>query len=100
MSASVSAISSDLIPVTAAQTVVARPSRLSAVVAVSDGTNLCTVIVYDNAAGASGKVVGKAVATAQCPTAVIAFNNPIRTDNGLTVSVAGTNASGMIFYDA
>lgn len=95
-----SSISSDLIAATAATVVCARPTRLNSLVVVSDGTNTATAVIYDNASAASGKVVAKAVATSQCPTAVIVFDNPVRTDNGLTIAVTGTGSGAIVHFDA
>lgn len=87
--------------IAASTTVVkAAASRLNSVSAISDGTNIATVVVYDNASAGTGTVLAKAVATANCPTVAVSFKNPVRADNGITVVVSGTGSGAVLSYDA
>jgi len=97
---SATSISSGLISAAATTVIVARKSRLNALAVISDGTNLATVVVYDNASAASGTVLAKGVATSSCPTVSLVFENPVRAEFGITISVVGTGSGAVVHYDA
>ena len=82
------------------QVVCGMKTRLNALTAISDGTNTATVTVYDNASTSSGTIFAKAVATANSGTIFMVFDNPVCTDNGITVTVAGTGSGAVIYYGA
>jgi len=93
-------LSSDLL---AAGTTVVMPrkSMLSGLLIISDGTNVATVTVYDNASTGAGKVLAKGVATVTTGVNSLAFVTPIRADLGITVVVAGTGApQAVVYFDA
>lgn len=94
-----SSITSDLLAV-GTTTVVNRKTRLSGFIALSDGTNLATVTVYDNASAGSGVVVAKALSNSSQPTSIQSFDNPVKCDNGITVVITGIGAGAIIYYDA
>ena len=99
MSASNSSLTSGLLAA-GTTTVIDRKTRLSGFIALSDGTNLSTVVIYDNASAASGTVVAKALSNSSQPTSIQSFDNPVKCDNGITVTVTGTGSGAIIYYDA
>lgn len=99
MAASVSSISSDVISADGT-VVVPRKTRLSGFIVLSDGTNLATVTLYDNASAKSGIVVAKALANASQPSSIQSFDAPVKCDNGITVGLTGTGAAVIVYYDA
>lgn len=64
----------------------------------TDGTNAATVVIYDNATAASGKIIG----TFACPGATlnrdVIFNEPVRVYNGIYASISGTGASCNVYF--
>lgn len=98
MSAASSITSGLLAPGTT--TVINRKTRLNGFIAISDGTNLMSVVIYDNASAGSGTIVAQAAANASQPTTTQSWDNPVKVDNGLTVVVTGTGAGAVIYYDA
>lgn len=81
-------------------TVINRKTRLNGFLALSDGTNLATVVIYDNASAGSGLVLGQALANSSKPTTTQSFDNPVKCDFGITVVVTGTGSGAVIYYDA
>lgn len=80
--------------------VCSRKTRLNGFIVLSDGTNLATVTIYDNASASSGTVVGKALSNSSQPTSIQSFDNPVKCDNGITVAITGTGAGVIVYYDA
>ena len=75
---------------------------LSGVTAISDSTNVATVIIYDNAAGdTSGNVLAKTNATVNTGSNCLTLATPIRCDLGITISVTGVGTpQGIVYYGA
>ena len=75
---------------------------VSAVHAISDGTNTATVVVYDNAAGdTSGNVLAKVTASATMGSNGLYLTTPVRCDIGCTVVVSGTGTpQGVVHFGA
>ncbi len=92
--------SSGLVAATAATAVMAQPTILSGVTAISDGTNDATVIVYDNASAASGTVLAKVYADSTVGSNTVIFATPVKAEAGITISVTGTNSGGIVYYGA
>lgn len=90
-----SSITSDL-KTTAAVIAVGR-SRVNAVTVLTDGTNAATVILYDNASAASGKVLAKVIVPGANRTEHVVFFNPIVAENGVFASVSGTGAEYIVY---
>lgn len=66
---------------------------LSALHAISDGTNVATVTAYDNAAGdTSGVVLAKVNGSVTTGSNGVILTTPVRFDLGLVIVVAGTGA--------
>ncbi len=75
---------------------------ISAVHAISDGTNVATVTVYDNASGdTSGNVLAKVNGSVTTGSNGALFTTPVRCDIGCTVVVAGTGTpQGIVHFGA
>jgi hypothetical protein len=75
---------------------------VSAVHAISDGTNVSTVTVYDNAAGdTSGTVIAKVNGSVTTGSNGAYFTTPVRVDNGCVVVVSGTGTpQGIVHFGA
>lgn len=80
--------------------VCATGSRVHSVVLIPDGTNACSVIVYDNASAASGLVLAKLVlpASSTAPQVLVHDSNPITADKGIFCDVSGTGAAYIVTY--
>jgi hypothetical protein len=71
---------------------------LNSIQLVSDGTNTCSVTVYDNTA-ASGKIMALLkVAATTVPGQYLDLSNALKAEIGLTVVVAGTGATAYVGY--
>lgn len=75
-------------------------NRVNAVTLFSDGTNACSVILYDNASAASGTEVGKvSIGAASLKTTEhVVFENPVLCENGIYADVTGTGAGYIVYY--
>ncbi len=75
---------------------------LSAVHAVSDGTNVATVTVYDNDTGnTSGTVLAKVNGSVTTGSNGAIWTTPIRYEFGVTMVVSGTGTpQGLCYYGA
>jgi hypothetical protein len=75
---------------------------ISAVHAISDGTNVATVTIYDNAAGdSSGNVLAKVNGSVTTGSNGAYFTTPVRCDIGCTMIVAGTGTpQGIVHFGA
>lgn len=75
---------------------------VSAVHAISDGTNVATVTVYDNASGdTSGNIIAKVNGSVTTGSNGAYFTTPVRCDVGCTVVVTGTGApQGIVHFGA
>lgn len=75
---------------------------ISAIHAVSDGTNLATVIAYDNAAGdTSGTMLGKVNGSTVTGSNGVIWTTPVRYEFGITLVVSGTGSpQGFVYYGA
>jgi hypothetical protein len=88
--------SSDLKSADAA--IAAGANRVNAVTLLTDGTNAASVILYDNATAASGKVLAKVKATGAELIKHVLFENPVYAENGIYADVTGTNAEYIVYY--
>lgn len=63
---------------------------------ISDGTNACSVKVYDNTA-ASGKQIAQlnVVASSAVPAQIV-FDNGVKCEIGVTIIVAGTGSNAIV----
>lgn len=73
-------------------------NRINAITLLGDGTNAASVIIYDNASAASGKVLAKVTQLAAAMYTHITFENPVTAENGLYADVAGTNAEYIVYF--
>jgi len=78
----------------------ATRNRVNAVTIISDGTNACNVVLYDNASAASGLEVAKvSIGAASLKTTEhVVFENPVISENGIYADVTGTGATYIVFY--
>lgn len=74
-----------------------RDCLLMAVHVYSDGVNMATVTVYDNASSPSGLVLAKLVCKGE-DLQIGEGNIRARARNGLTVAISGSGASALIRY--
>lgn len=74
-------------------------NRVNSVELFSDGTNACSVVLYDNTAG-SGTVLAKVTigAASLKTTEQVVFMNPVRAENGIYADVTGTGAGYIVHY--
>lgn len=69
---------------------------LNAIQLIPDGTNACSVQVFDNTAG-SGKLMAQLAigATSTIPASIV-FDNALKAEIGITVVVAGGTATALV----
>lgn len=87
--------------VAASTAIMARSGRLTGLLALADGTNAATIILYDNATAASGTVLAKIVvkATDTFETAHIP-DAGIDCLNGVYAALSGTGAACVVYFQA
>jgi len=75
---------------------------ISGVHAISDGTNVATVVVYDNDTGdTSGTVVAKVNGSVTTGSNGAILTTPVRCVNGCTLVVSGTGSpQGIVHFGA
>ena len=75
-------------------------NRVNAITLISDGTNVCDVVVYDHPSAASGTVVGKVSigASSLKKTEHVVFENPVLCEDGIYADVTGTGANYIVYY--
>lgn len=84
---------------TADAAIAARPCLLKSAILEGDGTNACTVILYDNASAASGTVLAKLLLQASGPMYVdFNSNDGILASNGIYADVTGTGAAYVVHF--
>lgn len=85
---------------TADTAVCATGSRLHAIQLIPDGTNACSVVVYDNASSAAGLVLMKITipASSTLPANFSLDSNPVTANKGIFVDVSGTGAAYIVHY--
>src|SRR5882757_9804218 len=86
--------------ITASAVVSDHKDYLNGVLITTDGTNAATVIVYDNASAASGKILAKGVVAGATNQFHIAYHRGLQASNGLYVSIAGTGAGAQVYFGA
>lgn len=75
-------------------------NRLNALSVTGDGTNAGTVTVYDNATSATGKILAQGLTRPSDVQQHIIFTFPVVAENGLYVTVTGTNCKAIVYYGA
>jgi hypothetical protein len=86
---------------TADAAISARPALLKGVTLEGDGTNACSVIIYDNASAASGTVLAKVLLPASGDMYVSwSESDGVEAINGLYADVAGTGAAYIVHYSS
>ena len=91
-----SSIASDL--QTTSKPIAVGKNRLNAVSFLGDGVNAGTLILYDNATTAAGKIIAKATTRTTDIQNHIIFTNPVVAENGIYASVTGTGAAYIVYY--
>ncbi len=75
-------------------------STLNSIQLISDGTNACSVKVYDALTAVAGAQIAQAnVAATTTIPATVDFSNAIKAEVGLTVVVAGTGAQAIVNFN-
>lgn len=66
----------------------------------NDGTNACSVIIYDNPTTAAGLILAKVMlpATSTVLTQHIQFVHPVSANKGIYADITGTGAACIIYY--
>ena len=77
--------------------IIADDSQLRGFVLLTDGTNDATIVIYDNASAASGKILFKAKVTGSENFGGI-VNLKVKAVNGIYASITGTGAEFIVFY--
>lgn len=73
---------------------------LNSIQLISDGTNACSVKVYDALTAVAAKQVAQLnVAASTTIPAQIDFSNAIKCETGITVVVAGTGAQALVNFN-
>lgn len=88
--------SSDLLTADAA--VYAHPCLLHTVTLIPAAAD-STVVIYDNATAASGKVLAKIFVLATTASQTIHFTIPVRANNGLFADVTGVAAGYIVHFE-
>ncbi len=78
--------------------IAAGRNRLNAVTILTDGTNAATLILYDNATAASGKVLFKGIVVGANRVGHFLFENPVVAENGIYADVTGTGAEYIVYF--
>lgn len=78
-------------------------NRINAVTLISDGTNACSVVIYNAltaAAGTAGTTLAKVSigAASLKKTEHVVFENPVICDIGISADVTGTGAEYIVYY--
>lgn len=76
------------------------PTLICGVLVLADGNNSATITVQDDAVSASGTVLYKSVVADGEYFGGAIFPNIIKTYKGAYVTVSGTGAGAIIYYDA
>lgn len=84
---------------TADSVICSRPALLKSLILEGDGTNACSVVLYDNASAASGTVLAKLLIQASGPQ-VVSFDSAggIEANNGIYADVTGTGAAYIVHF--
>ena len=78
-------------------------NRINAVTLISDGTNACSVVIYDAltaGAGTAGTTLAKVSigAASLKKTEHVVFENPVWCDVGISADVTGTGAEYIVYF--
>ena len=75
-------------------------NRVNSVELFSNGTDACSVVLYDNASAASGTVLAQVTigAASLKTTEQVVFMNPVRAQNGIYADVTGAGAKYIVHY--
>lgn len=79
--------------------ILASAGTLHSVILEGDGTNACSVIIYDNASAASGTVLAKVLLPASGDTFTqFSLDRGVVALNGLYLDITGTGAAAIVHY--
>lgn len=74
-------------------------AHLHGILLIPDGTNACSIVVYDNASTNSGLVLAKLALPASTTSPYFfSLNNPVCGNKGLYADVSGTGANYIVYY--
>lgn len=73
------------------------PTRLAAILIITDGTNPADIIIYDNNSAASGLKLFEGGVAGNGRSKYNEFNPPIKAENGMYLDITGTGASCIIY---
>jgi len=75
-------------------------NRINSVILLADGTNAASLVIYDNASAASGKVLASLKVKATDVQKEVVFTFPVIAENGIYADVTGTGASYIVHFGA
>ena len=76
-------------------------ARLHSVQLIPDGTNACSVVMYNAASNTAGKEVAVlSIAALGVASQSVVFNNPIECQAGLRAVLGGTGGTVIVTYSA
>ena len=79
--------------------ILAVPGKVVGIQLIPDGTNACSLIIYDHASSASGTVVLKvALPASSTQDNTVMLNHPILCHSGIYADVTGTGANYIVHY--
>ena len=71
---------------------------LVGVVLIPDGTNACSIVVYEGTAASGVEVAKLALGVTQTAPQQLLFNIPISCNKGIYCDVTGTGANYIVYY--
>lgn len=71
---------------------------LHGVVLIPDGTNACSIIIYDNIASSGLELARLVIPASSTAPQVLSLNNPVSANKGIRADVTGTGATYIVYY--
>lgn len=78
--------------------IIGRPSRLLSIMLETDGTNVATCILYDNASAASGTILASISCLGADRSATWSLDCGVEASNGIYLDIGGTGAKVVVHY--
>lgn len=78
--------------------IMAMPGKLCGVILLADGTNAASLVLYDDAAGATGTVLAKLSVDATATESNIQLPISVVANKGIYANVEGTGAEYIVYF--
>jgi hypothetical protein len=78
----------------------ARPCKIKSIIALADGTNAATIVLYDNKSAASGTELVKIVVDAGLTYELFHIDAGVEALNGAYLDLTGTGAAAIVHYES